>query len=190
MRVLEEVVGLRAASGLPTLDFGCREVEHLHVSLTRLILPAADHGGRHDLLFGAENVNAHRVASQLHPETVDVRQTDNKVKLIQVDDHKRDLLAEGGANVQKYPHLPLRRLKRPIAIHNAKMMCSRMHGQPMPFREGSIDEGDAGAGIVEPHTFGAGTAASQISWNLQQAVPRRPRRRPRRCIALGCLHSI
>ena len=122
MWVLEEVVSLRVASFLPTLDLGGREVKHLHMSLSRLIFPAADHGGGHDLLLGAEYMNAHRVASQFHPEAVDVRETDNEVKLVQVDNHERDLLAEGGANVQKYPHLPLRRLKRPVAIHNAKMM--------------------------------------------------------------------
>ena len=160
MRVLEEVVGLCVACGLPTLDLCCRKVEHLHVPLTRLVLPAADHGGRHDLLLGPEDVNAHRVASQLHPKTVDVRQTDNEVELIQVDDHERDLLTEGGANVQEHPHLPLRRLKGPITVHNPKMMRSRVHRQPLPLHEGGVDEGNAGAGIVEPHSLGAGSAAS------------------------------
>lgn len=57
----------------------------------------------------------------------------------------------GVARSQEYANLALRRLKRPIAVHDLQVVRGLVHRNRVPPHEAGIHEGHAGPRVVEAH---------------------------------------
>ena len=123
-------------------------------------------------------MDAHGIASQLHAETGDVRQPQNEVELIKVDDDERDLFLERLADVQTYPHLALHLLKGAVTIQDVKVMGGLMDRKTIPSHETGVDKRHARPSVVQTHRLRPRTMLAQELWDLEKAIARRSRARP------------
>jgi hypothetical protein len=134
------VIGFRQVILFPTKDRRWGLIQDVNVTLAVSVGPSSNHGGGHDPPLTTQDVDPHGIASQLHTETGNVRQPQNEIELVKVDDNKRDLLLERLAYVQKYPHFALRLLKRAVAIQDPQVVGSLMHRKTMPPHKTGVDK--------------------------------------------------
>jgi hypothetical protein len=119
-------------------------------------------------------VNAHRVTSKLHTETSDIRQTQDEVELIKVDDDECDPFLERLADVQTYSHFALRWLEGSVTIQNAQMVGGLMYRKTIPSHETGVDKRHARSSVVQTHRLRPRTMLAQERWDLEEGVARRP----------------
>ena len=142
----------------------------MHPMLPMPVLPGANDRRSHRALPCPQDMDAHRITSQLHAEAHDVRKPDDKVKLVKVDDDQCDLLLERLANAQEHANLALRRLERPIPVHDLQVVGCLVHRDPMSPHETGVHEGHAGSSVIETHGLGPRPSPPQECRDLEQAV--------------------
>ena len=142
----------------------------MHPMLPMPVLPGANDSRSHRALPCPQDMDAHRITSQLHAEAHDVRKPDDKVKLVKVDDDQCDLLLERLANAQEHANLALRRLERPIPVHDLQVVGCLVHRDPMSPHEAGVHEGHAGSSVIETHGLGPRPSPPQECRDLEQAV--------------------